>query len=231
MTKPPLTGVCKSGLSTTVQPSASAGATERIERISGAFHGEMMPTTPIGTRTATLSISSVFSMTLRCSACSVRFAASRSSPTATCTSKSPFGRMPPVSRTSKFATSSCAASSKSAALRRIAARAAGAVAGPRGQRGFGGFGGLGDVGGVRDAGLAERLAGRLIGDVGRAAGGGRPAVAEDFALPRGGVEQWFDALFDHGWTSGSVKIVFRASAPRRQAHSVGRRSLKNGHDG
>src|SRR5579875_1566523 len=36
--KPPETGVCTSGFSTTVFPRASAGATERIERISGAFH-------------------------------------------------------------------------------------------------------------------------------------------------------------------------------------------------
>ncbi len=102
MTKPPETGVCTSGLSTTVQPTASAGATERIERISGAFQGEITPTTPIGTRTAMLSTSSVFSITRRSPTCSAKPAASRSSPTATLTSKSPLGRMPPVSRTSKF---------------------------------------------------------------------------------------------------------------------------------
>ncbi len=48
--KPPLTGVRTSGLSTTALPSASAGATERIERISGTLNGEITPTTPTGTR-------------------------------------------------------------------------------------------------------------------------------------------------------------------------------------
>ena len=47
---PPLTGVRTSGLSTTALPSASAGATERIDRISGTLNGEITPTTPTGTR-------------------------------------------------------------------------------------------------------------------------------------------------------------------------------------
>jgi hypothetical protein len=47
--KPPLTGVRTSGLSTTALPSASAGATERIDRISGTLNGEITPTTPTGT--------------------------------------------------------------------------------------------------------------------------------------------------------------------------------------
>lgn len=48
--RPPQTAVRGSGFSTTPLPSASAGATERIERISGALKGEMTPTTPTGTR-------------------------------------------------------------------------------------------------------------------------------------------------------------------------------------
>jgi hypothetical protein len=37
-------------LSTTALPSASAGATDRIDRISGTLNGEITPTTPTGTR-------------------------------------------------------------------------------------------------------------------------------------------------------------------------------------
>ena len=59
MSSPPTTAVCTSGLSTTVLPSASAGATERIASSNGKFHGVMIPTTPSGTRTAMLSLSGV----------------------------------------------------------------------------------------------------------------------------------------------------------------------------
>ena len=51
---PPHTAVRGSGLRITALPSASAGATERIERISGALNGAMTPTTPTGTRRARL---------------------------------------------------------------------------------------------------------------------------------------------------------------------------------
>jgi hypothetical protein len=47
---PPHTAVRGSGLSSTALPSASAGATARMERISGALNGEITPTTPTGTR-------------------------------------------------------------------------------------------------------------------------------------------------------------------------------------
>ena len=47
---PPATGVCGSGLRTTALPSASAGATTRIPRTLGEFHGVIAPTTPTGTR-------------------------------------------------------------------------------------------------------------------------------------------------------------------------------------
>ncbi len=46
--RPPQTAVRGSGLSTTALPRA--GATERIERISGALNGAITPTTPTGTR-------------------------------------------------------------------------------------------------------------------------------------------------------------------------------------
>ena len=44
-----------SGLSTTALPRASAGATERIDRISGKLNGAITPTTPAGRRRARLS--------------------------------------------------------------------------------------------------------------------------------------------------------------------------------
>src|SRR5205807_2217921 len=43
-------GVSCAGLSTTVQPAASAGATFHVARLSGKFHGTMAPTTPTGSR-------------------------------------------------------------------------------------------------------------------------------------------------------------------------------------
>ena len=36
---------------TVVQPAARAGASERISKATGAFHGTLMPATPIGSRT------------------------------------------------------------------------------------------------------------------------------------------------------------------------------------
>ncbi|CAM5286163.1 hypothetical protein SVIOM74S_04646 [Streptomyces violarus] len=47
---PPQTAVRGSGLRTTALPRARAGATERMDRISGALNGEITPTTPAGTR-------------------------------------------------------------------------------------------------------------------------------------------------------------------------------------
>ncbi len=52
MPTPPVTTVRGSGLSSTALPRASAGATERMLRISGTLNGEITPTTPAGTRLA-----------------------------------------------------------------------------------------------------------------------------------------------------------------------------------
>jgi hypothetical protein len=52
---PPHTAVRGSGLRTTVLPSASAGATDRSARTSGALNGAMTATTPAGTRRTMLS--------------------------------------------------------------------------------------------------------------------------------------------------------------------------------
>ena len=43
-----MSGVSSAGLSTTVQPAASAGASFQLARLSGKFHGTMAPTTPTG---------------------------------------------------------------------------------------------------------------------------------------------------------------------------------------
>ena len=42
-----------SGLRMTALPSASAGATDRMDRMPGKLNGEITPTTPTGTRRAT----------------------------------------------------------------------------------------------------------------------------------------------------------------------------------
>ena len=55
MMKPPVSAVRGSGLSTTALPVASAGATARIDRISGKLNGEITPMTPRGTRRASES--------------------------------------------------------------------------------------------------------------------------------------------------------------------------------
>ena len=43
-----MSGVCSAGLSTTVQPAASAGAIFQAAISSGKFHGMIWPHTPTG---------------------------------------------------------------------------------------------------------------------------------------------------------------------------------------
>ena len=50
-------GVCEAGLTTTVQPAASAGPTLRVIIAMGKFHGVMQPTTPIGSFRTTMRLS------------------------------------------------------------------------------------------------------------------------------------------------------------------------------
>ena len=45
-----LSGVCGSGLRTTAQPAASAGASDMIAMKVGEFHGVITATTPSGSR-------------------------------------------------------------------------------------------------------------------------------------------------------------------------------------
>src|SRR5262249_1583838 len=53
--KPPVIGVSLDGLSTTSLPTARAGASERMVRLIGEFHGLMIAITPSGLRKTTLS--------------------------------------------------------------------------------------------------------------------------------------------------------------------------------
>ena len=43
-------GVHSAGLSTTVQPDASAGASFQVSSMNGVFHGVIRPATPAGLR-------------------------------------------------------------------------------------------------------------------------------------------------------------------------------------
>jgi hypothetical protein len=44
-------GACSAGLTTNVQPAASAGASFQVISSTGEFHGVIAPTTPTGSRT------------------------------------------------------------------------------------------------------------------------------------------------------------------------------------
>ena len=50
-------GVCSAGLSTIVQPTASAGADFRVTIADGKFHGVMPAVTPTGSRVARMRLS------------------------------------------------------------------------------------------------------------------------------------------------------------------------------
>ncbi len=114
-------GVRGSGLSTTVLPAASAGATARIDRIRGKLNGEMMPTTPCGTRRA-IDRRLPSDGSSRPRAWLGIAAASRQMPAAMCSSTPILGGIDPVSRISSGVIASPCCSNKSAALRKIAAR-------------------------------------------------------------------------------------------------------------
>ena len=116
-----MTGVCGSGLSSTALPSASAGATARVDRISGKLNGEITPTTPWGTRRAKLMRFALLGSIwpggwVAIAAASIRMLVTK------WISKSAFGGMPPVSRTIHGRSASACASSSCAARRITAAR-------------------------------------------------------------------------------------------------------------
>ena len=122
MSTPPDTAVCTSGFRTTALPSARAGATARMDRICGKFHGLITPTTPSGTRLAMLCrpaslVGSSWPIGWVGSA-----AASHSSPRTSSTSKAALPGMAPPSRTSQRSNSARLSSSTRAARRISAAR-------------------------------------------------------------------------------------------------------------
>ncbi len=119
--KPPVTGVLGSGFSTTALPRASAGATARLDRISGALNGEITPTTPCGTRRAKL-MRLAPEGSIMPGGCVAIDAASSRMPITMCSSKSAFGGIEPVSRTIHGRSESACASSSCAARRSTAAR-------------------------------------------------------------------------------------------------------------
>ena len=113
-----LTGAISLGLSTTVQPATSAGATLSVIWLSGKFHGVIQPTTPIGSRTTselpTRSSHSKARATL------AKLAQFHTGPP-TCTGRAIFRGMP-TSRAMTVASSSVRAFSPAATLSRKAAR-------------------------------------------------------------------------------------------------------------
>ena len=94
-----------SGFKMTELPSAKAGATERIERISGKLKGAMTPTTPAGTRREKLRRDASLRKTSPVG-CEARAAASKHSSAAMWISRPALGPMLPASRTIQSESSS-----------------------------------------------------------------------------------------------------------------------------
>ena len=103
-------------------PSASAGATTRMPRMSGKFHGVIAPTTPIGTRSAMLTRVGLCDGRISPTAREVSAAASYSSLAAPPTSYAALPGIEPVSRTIRSVISSARSCSATAARRNTAAR-------------------------------------------------------------------------------------------------------------
>ena len=95
---PPATDVRGSGLRITALPSASAGATARIDRMSGKLNGEITPTTPIGTRRVMLRCGAFVGSSSPYGS-EVRPAASWQALAANQVSRPALGGIAPVSRT------------------------------------------------------------------------------------------------------------------------------------
>ncbi len=113
-TTPPHTAVRGSGLSSTALPRASAGATDRMDRISGKLNGEITATTPTGTRRSTLSRGCGVRSNSPWGA-AVRAAASVHSPIAPWISMPALALVEPDSRTSHSTISSRCSSNRAAA--------------------------------------------------------------------------------------------------------------------
>ena len=121
---PPQTLVRGSGLRTTAFPSASAGATERMDRTKGTLKGEMTATTPAGMRRSML-IRGCGEWSSSPYGAVASVAASRHSAAHTAVSSRPRPRVPPDSRVTHSTMSPACSSNSSAARRRTAARSNG----------------------------------------------------------------------------------------------------------
>ncbi len=118
---PPLTTVRGSGFKTTALPRARAGATDRMDRISGKLKGAITPTTPTGMRREKLR-RGISLRRIDPVGCDARAAASKHSSAATWTSRSALGPMPPVSRMIQPASSDALSTKSWPARRSTAAR-------------------------------------------------------------------------------------------------------------
>ena len=103
-----------SGLRITALPSASAGATDRIDRIDGKLNGETTPTTPIGTWRAR-DRRGLLDRSISPYGADAVAADSRSSETTSPSSKPALPGADPASRTSHGSSRSGSASSSAAA--------------------------------------------------------------------------------------------------------------------
>lgn len=122
MRSPADIGATSLGLSTTVLPAASAATTERVPRMTGAFHGENAATTPRGSRTARLRSPSCRVVSTSPRGAVIRAAASRSIVAARVTLNEAHNRVAPTSPAIRSAMSSRRCSIRSAALTKIARR-------------------------------------------------------------------------------------------------------------
>ena len=113
--------------STTVLPQASAAATARVARITGAFQGARPSTTPAGWRIAMDRVPGLSDGMISPVICVVSAAASLSMPAARCTLKPAQGAVAPVSSSISRAKSAARPSMRSAAFASRARRVPGPV--------------------------------------------------------------------------------------------------------
>ena len=121
-------GQISEAFSTTVLPQASGSAMARTPRMTGAFHGAMLSTTPAGWRTAIAMQPGLSEGMTSPEICVVMAAASRSMPAARWTLKPAQPAVAPVS--AAISSMNCGAfdARRSAAFSRMARRAFGPVA-------------------------------------------------------------------------------------------------------
>jgi hypothetical protein len=126
--RPPVTGVSPAGLSTTALPTASAGATDRLDSCIGKFHGEITATTPTGSRYTRFSLPGMSEGRIVPVTWWGIDDASHSTDRTNDHSSSALTAVPPVSLVNQAVISSLRAAITSAAARITAARRAGGAA-------------------------------------------------------------------------------------------------------